>query len=1203
MRYLFVILSVSLLIFAPERCFAQDSKENADFKLAVNLYNDGMYDLASEQLRQFIGSFPSTAQAADARFYLGLCQLKLKKYDDARLSFQTFALTYQDNPRAPEAWMNVGEAFVALGNNREAALAFERVRVFHSKSKLVPDALVRAGTLFNLAANKEDAYRVLRMVVQEYSSSGAVPAARTQLGQMYLDEGNFEQAQSELKRVVDANPPAETGAQARLILGNLYQAMGQPDQAQATFQQIISIDAASPAAYTAYVNLGKLQAATGKYVEAVESFKKILGKSDSSLQRQALLGIGDAYAALSDGANAVSYYEKFIASSADNPDVHEVLWKIGLVGSRTRDYRTSNDACNRLIKSKAPDILQRRALVRLALNAKEQGNAQQAIQFYTTFLDNYPDDAATPEIMFRIAGLYEKDLRDVRKAAQFYELLFTRYPRSPYADDAYAGAARSHEASDDFTAARQLYHELIQRFPSSDFRLLADERIEMIETFEIKEKDAGLEKLAVLIGDIVGEKDKAVLAYKLGEIYFSDLKNFSAAAAQFTNVINSGSTNPHFVDALLLRAKSYDYLSWKDASYRTRAIQSYQTFLKAYPSELKSEEAAFALFRLNATSSSSARQAFGSTLKAYPNNPNRDAMQLRLGGLLEESDSLKEALVTYSNLTREFPSSRSAEEALFRSIGIQLKLGLTDTVTAFGGKYLAAYPNGAHTASIVATLAELAMKSGDIQRAVDLMTRLDDEFAYTSHADGARAQLADALLASGKPDKAVAVYKELVEHRTTGPFPETDENLSIVLGLAKAYQASGNNAEAKRLFFQLLAKAPSGELAAQAYTQLGLIYRTEGSPELATSFFRRAATASPNTPPSREIADLLFDNGDFDDAIKQYGQLLGIATTDADRQFYESKIIMARLKNDDVASADKEIPLFTKKYPKAEEDLAQFELEKGSYAFRKKDMNTARKSFERVASKYDETSSAPEAMYWIGKILEASNKNQDAVKQFNELIGKHPKAPITQRAFLALGNMAYNAEKWDDAIKQYRRVVDDPKADPEILPYAMSNLIETYEIASLFDAALTLTRKYLELYPRAEDSFDKKVKIGILYQRLGFNDQSVMHLQGLLNVAGGELEGELRYYIAEANYNRGDYQQAVLDFLKVPYLVTKKGKIDWAPNSLYMAGQSYEKMGRYDQALAMYQQIVERPGFDETFKSAAKKEIDRVKLVLKKSSN
>ncbi len=241
-------------------------------------------------------------------------------------------------------------------------------------------------------------------------------------------------------------------------------------------------------------------------------------------------------------------------------------------------------------------------------------------------------------------------------------------------------------------------------------------------------------------------------------------------------------------------------------------------------------------------------------------------------------------------------------------------------------------------------------------------------------------------------------------------------------------------------------------------------------------------------------------------------------------------------------------------------------------------------------------------MYWIAKTLEATDHPAEAIQQLETLLQKHPDAPIIPRAHLALGNLHYGKEKWDEAIKHYKMVVDDPNADPDLLPSAMSNLIETYEGAGAFDGALSLTRKYLELYPNSEDALDKKIKIGILYDRLGYYDQAVLQLQALLDEAGSDLEGELRYYIAEANYNKGDYQQAILDFLKVPYLVTKKGKIDWTANALYMSGQSYEKMGRFDQALTMYRQIVDRTGIDESFKAAARKEIDRVKAVVKKKT-
>ena len=48
-----------------------------------------------------------------------------------------------------------------------------------------------------------------------------------------------------------------------------------------------------------------------------------------------------------------------------------------------------------------------------------------------------------------------------------------------------------------------------------------------------------------------------------------------------------------------------------------------------------------------------------------------------------------------------------------------------------------------------------------------------------------------------------------------------------------------------------------------------------------------------------------------------------------------------------------------------------------------------------------------------------------------------------------------------------------------------------------------------------------------------------------------------------------------------------------------MAGQSYEKMMKLEQAIGMYQQVIDRPGIDPTFKAAARKEIERVKILTK----
>ena len=1183
---------------------AQNTKENADFKLAINLYNDRLYDLALEQLKQFIAAYSATSQGIEARFYLGLAQLQMRQFDEARITFQTFALTYQDNPRAPEAWWNVGESYAALGNTKEAALAFERVKVFHPKSKLAADALLRAAQQFRIAGERDNTRRLLRSILQEYPTSPAVVSARTQLGQLYFDEGNFELAKNELKRVIDGDPSPDARAQALLILGNIEQHMGRAGQARKHYEEILEHYKASGALQGAYINLARLESASGKTAEAISNLRKALAltkNADTLLVHDAVAALGDAYADHNELQNAVAQYGRFLEMVPSGGRTHEVVWKLAGTAARAKDYRKSNDACNRLLKADAPDDFKQHAILQLAHNAREQGTPNLAIQYYSRFADLFPEHRATPSVLYESAVITEKDLHDQRKASSVFEMLTDRHPQSPFADDALFGAARCQEQLREYERALQLYKDFLRLFPASELREQAEERIQTIETFEAKDKDAGLEKLALLVGDVVSDKDRSSMAYRLGEISFNDLKNYDAAATQFANAIAGNPNAPYLTEALHFRARSLGFLSGRDPSRKQQAVEAYRAFLTQAPTDPRTADARLAIFKLSSGSLPEARAAYIATTTANPAYPQRDAMLLEMGKLLERADSATAALDAYAEAARLFPTSHVAEQAGYRQFRLLLKGGLTDSAAVIGDSYCAGFPSGRYTPEVLGVLGDLALKRGHADQAVDLLQRVGAQFPYTEAHIKSQRTLADALLASGNPQGAIVLYQELLNPVSANPPATGRPDPSLLLSLGKAHAAAGNTALATKTLFALVAGEGTGDRAAEAYTALGMIFKTEGAPDLATSYFREAGLASPSAATSKEIADILFDSGAYADALRQYSVLSQDTKDDNERRAYQARAIVATLRTDNLARAENDIKAFLGKYSDTNLDAAQFELERGNALFRKADYAQAAKSFEHVASKYDDTPSAPPAMFWIGKVYEATNRPQEAIAQFEALMKAHPESEILQKAHFALGNIYYRAERWDESVKNYRVVTDHPHPDPALLPYAMSNLIETYETSGVFDGALSLTRKYLELYPNAEDAFDKRIKIGILYQRLGYFDQSVLHLQSLLDEAGSDLEGEIRYYIGESNYYKGDYQQAILDFLKVPYLVTKKGKIDWTANSLYMSGQSYEKMGRADQALTMYKQIIERPGIDETFKAGARKEIDRVNAILKKN--
>jgi TolA-binding protein len=314
-------------------------------------------------------------------------------------------------------------------------------------------------------------------------------------------------------------------------------------------------------------------------------------------------------------------------------------------------------------------------------------------------------------------------------------------------------------------------------------------------------------------------------------------------------------------------------------------------------------------------------------------------------------------------------------------------------------------------------------------------------------------------------------------------------------------------------------------------------------------------------------------------------------------------VIVALYRSDKDKDADDKIAEFLKIYGSDKNDLAAFEFEKAMALYREEEPDRALSILDSFPSKYDSTEVLPQAFFWIGKILEAKELPDSALKQYDLVMRTFPRSAILPKVYLALGNIYFFKENYDQAVKYYRLVVDKPDLSPDVLPFAMSNLIETYKELALYDGALELTRSFIEKYPNDESILDKKVDLGVLYQKLGYYDQAIVQLQALLETTNKDFESEIRYYLGESYFDKGEYQQAILEFLKVPYLITKKTKIDWTPNSYYMSAQSYEKMGKFDQALNMYQQIIDKPGIDPAFKTAAQKEIIRVKSAVKKETD
>ena len=528
-----------------------------------------------------------------------------------------------------------------------------------------------------------------------------------------------------------------------------------------------------------------------------------------------------------------------------------------------------------------------------------------------------------------------------------------------------------------------------------------------------------------------------------------------------------------------------------------------------------------------------------------------------------------------------------------------------DSAAVVLNAFLERYPIHQRSAEAASTLAQYESGMGKADRANSLYDLLEKKYYYTAFATDLDRKRGDAYFTAGNYSRAVDSYKRQILQIQSDYFAYVEIPTDLLYKIGYSYEKLGNSAEAKRYYSQYVSRVTESDKLGQVYYSLASIARGENNTELAGKFLQEAIRHTPTssdeaTRLALEAAELLFNDGHYVDAIARYGEVAQQAKKDSLREYLQARIVVCYFRLDNIKEADKRSSAFLKEHPKSEGYAAEFEFERGRYFLRKDDSGKALARFENVVRQYKETRFVPEALFWTGRMLELTEKPHEAITLYDSVVNYYPKSTIVPQAKLSLGNVYYNLEQWDSAAHYYKTIVDSASRSPDLLKYAMNNLALTFKQLKLYDAAMELDRTYIERYPDDSDIVDKKIDIAVLYQDLGYYDQSVLQLQSLLEMGNASIEAELRYYMGEAYYYKGIYQQAILEFLKVPYLVSKRGKADWISTSYYMAGQSYEKMSKFDLAMAMYKKIIDSRDTDTEFKTAAQREIDRVQTLLRK---
>ncbi len=1150
---------------------AQENQASSDLQFGMELYKNKMYDLAEEQFNKFLQQYPASQSASQARYYLAMSQLQEKKYAPAASNFQAFAVQYPNDPLAPTAWMSAGESFAKVKEYSNAGLAFERLRVFYPQDIHAPGALLDAAKYFRLAGDTARAENSLLTVVQIYSSTSSYFQATLQLGDLYFDSGQLLKAENQYRSLLTASNDS-VRVMGLLALGKLNRMRGMTQQAETYLR-----DAA------------QLNIAPQSSDAILESIGIDLDAGNFSLALQRAEGL-DTLNLTQDQKNRLVYEKAYSHAGLGNSNAIEN--DLGVLQTLPADYRIKlasflstrmmyGDGIM-LLKDLPPAHVTVETLNLYAGLAFDAGRVKLADSLLTLSIGRSKKPEARSVVkLLDIESTYLRNPEMVRMTFTRYQDVLRNRP------DAYLYyEAQIDEGDGNYRDALRDLNEMLKNYPWSDYAGGADSLASYIADFKNVDYKSAIVTLADIIsGQALTSGSRISALMHLGNLFRNELKDYGRAGEIYRELASIATGDTERVAEYLL-AKTLEISSNGNSGENSASYPIFQKLAAGLVNDSVSENSLFQVIRLQDASgdSVSAESSALDFLKRFPNSGHVQEVYYVLARTLYNSGAYHEA-IAQAALAASLPEAQlimARSEIGLDSLGAA-QATLRDMLSSQPGKkyLIEGQLLYAHL------LAQMNLDAGQTY------SELLGEVGPSRYKDRIAARFADYLYTTGRFDSAYSIYASI---GTDQLWHKSD--ISITFRMANCRLKSGDLKGAEDLFEEVATNSGDSSQVSESYFQLGKIYAALGDKRMSASFYEKAGTGDMNG--LIDAGETYFKASDYADAKRVYEQIQAAATVDTLKAFSAARLVDIAYLTNNVKDADIKAAAFRRAYPDAGDRFyARFLVDKAEYLIRVKSYSEARRLLERVKSDYMNTPAYPVALLDESKILVEVGDLTRAQQSLQDMLKKFPSSPVSSEAHLQLGNIFYAHEKYQDAIDNFRAVYMDSLADRTVLRDAMGRLISSYESVGMYEGALEVDRKFIAMFPEDPSIMDKRIQVGILYEEMNYLDQALLTFQTLLKQANRDNQAELHYYVGAIYDDKGDYANAILEFLKVPYLVRPNPAVDWAAQAYYMAGKCYEKLNKPNEAIAMYEKIVHKPNTDATFIAGAEREINRVKALLK----
>lgn len=1212
MRKHFIIIVLCLFSII----YAQQYNESNDFSYAIKLFNEGFYDIAAQQFSSFVNHYPSSDRLADAKYYLAESLYRIKDYQNARIEFQSLAVTFPDHERAPQAWKMVGEIYQILGNHQDAAKAFETVKVLYPSHPLAPQSLLRAAEAYSQLNLFPQADRVIKEFLDRYVEAPEYPEGHLIYGNLLTQQGDFDRAKSEFERAASLSKDRDISAKANLGIASVYNKLGLLSQTVSYYQNAMTLNANSSTARSAVFSLARIHQDMGDWDKAIALLEKREGDfTTSEDQLRVNMMLAQSYFLRKDYSSARKILDRTATFSAPLDTKRMIhFYSAGCYQEEGKTPQAIAEYESILLPSDQDTGFAEclpAAYVNLIKIYLQSLNLQKARQSIADFHKKYPTKNEGEELHFLLIRK-AFDIGEISLAVDEMQKFNAEYPGSGFQDNLMYAAGNAFFKKGNYAESRKYYEKIGESYYCNEDFDSVRLKLEFINSYLYRGDGMGVSELARLMGKILTGEEQTKVLLDLGVVYLRDLKDFNAAADIFEKCTSEARDSSTVGKALYYLSETYmaqaQIEAFPDAPQEEQSERAIQNLKKAmeyirfvpHPDSLMFHFLAWTIPPDN-SNSAKAMEFWKHFENAYPASPLLPEAQFRLAEISSALGDAENAYRYFNKIIAGKGDSYFPGKAYWEKAVLLEKNKKRQEAIQTLKDFLLNIPQHPYRARAYWQLANYHAVMGDYATAAKFLEELLRLYGYTDYAREAPVKIVDYYISNGDYVTAfsfiqvqlngVTIYDDpIVKYY----MPTPDADFYFYAGKAR-YQLK-EYGESRSNIMNYLSLSGNQLNRGEAFYILGKISYDEGNNEATLTYFSLInATDSPLffNKGNEIAADIHFTQRDFGQARTKYEALVA-ATDDINKKiYYEAQRLRCLVNEENSKLLGSGMAAFQRQYknhPEFDSYLASVEFEEGKRDYLSKNFNNALNHFSTILKKYKRSGYADDALYYQGLCYTTLNKSDEALDKLTKFLKEYPNSSIIGDVYITIANLYIRGEKTELAMSSLQKAVETA-ATPESKRNAISSLIKLYKNLGMWDGALRLAREYVEEFPHAEDIVDKKILIGICLTSLNRYSEAIDYLKKVKFEATAEQEPEIQFYVGEAYFNAGRYEEAIGEFVKIP-LLSKKTKLQWEASALYYSGQAYEKLARVDDAVRMYREIVERPGILLELKREAQQRID-----------